>query len=293
MGIADRDYHRQDRREGGGFFSQLTPVVKWLLVLNLVLYFVEPDDKPFRQFGAFTIQSGLFEGKIWQFITFQFLHGSVPHVLMNSIGIFFFGPWLERWWGSGKFLVFYLLCGAAGAVFFTLLTLIGILPGNGLESPLVGASAGIYGILIGVATIAPNLRVALLFPPIVLSIRQAAIGLLAIAVAVILLGYMGLNPLGLVDNEGGQAGHLGGAILGFFLMRFPWLLGGQGGLEMVRSKATAPRPLAKLRPRTELEMQQDTAMDLILDKISREGFQSLTPEEREFLQKASSKTKPS
>jgi membrane associated rhomboid family serine protease len=293
MGIADRDYHHQNRREGGGFFSQITPVVKWLLIVNLVLFFVEPDDKPFRQFGEFTIQSGLFDGQIWKFITFQFLHGNLPHVLMNSIGIFFFGPWLERWWGSGRFLVFYLLCGAAGAVFFTLLTLIGILPGNGLESSLVGASAGIYGILIGVATIAPNLRVTLLFPPIELSIRQAALALLAIAVAVILLGYMGLNPFGLVDNEGGQAGHLGGAILGFFLIRFPWLLGGQGGLKMMRPKATAPRPLAKLRPRTEVEMQQDTAMDLILDKISREGFQSLTPEEREFLQKASSQTKPS
>ena len=293
MGIADREYHRQDRREGGGFFSQLTPVVKWLLILNLALYFLEPDDKPFRQFGAFTIQTGLFEGRIWEFITFQFLHGSVAHVLMNSIGIFFFGPWLERWWGSGKFLVFYLLCGAAGAVFFTLLTLIGILPGNGLETPLVGASAGIYGILIGVATIAPNLRVALLFPPIVLSMRQVAIALLVIAVAVILLGYMGLNPLGLVDNEGGQAGHLGGAILGFFLIRFPWLLGFHGRMETARPRAAAPPPLAKLRPRTELEMQQDTAMDLILDKISREGFQSLTPEEREFLQKASSQTKPS
>lgn len=299
MGIADRDYHRQDRREGGGFFSQVTPVVKWLLIVNFAIFFLDLmmadplGDRPMRNFGAFTIQSGLFEGRIWEFITFQFLHVGLAHVLMNCLGIFFFGPWLERWWGSGKFLVFYLSCGVAGAVFFTLLTLVGILPNDGLGSPLVGASAGIYGILIGVATIAPNLRVALLFPPVVLSMRQVAIALLAIAAGVILLGYAGSNPLGLVDNEGGQAGHLGGAILGYFLIRFPWLLGGAGGLEIVRPKPFVPPPLAKLRPRTELEMQQDSAMDLILDKISREGFQSLTPEERDFLQKASSQTKPS
>ena len=122
--------------------------------------------------------------------------------------------------------------------------------------------------------------------------RQAAIALMAIAVAVILLGYLGMNPLGLIENEGGQAGHLGGAILGFFLIRFPWLLGFQRGMKTARSKVVAPPPLAKLRPRSELETKQDTAMDLILDKISREGFQSLTPEERDFLQKASSHKNP-
>ncbi len=279
MGITDRDYHRKDRREPRGFFSQITPVVKWLLIVNLALFFLEPDDKPFRQFGAFTIQSGVFEGRLWQFFTFQFLHGSVTHVFFNSMGIFFFGPWLERWWGSGKFLLFYLLCGVGGALFYTSLVLLGLLAGDGLQTPLIGASAGIYGILIGVAVIAPDLRVALLFPPIELSMRQLAMALIGISVAVILFG--------IGHNEGGEAGHLGGAILGFILMRFPILLGRRVAGGELRPVRSAPVPLAKLRPRTELELQRDSALDLILDKISREGFQSLTQEERDFLQKAS------
>ena len=86
-----------------------------------------------------------------------------------------------------------------------------------------------------------------------------------------------------------EAGHLGGAILGYFLMRFPQLLG--GGNDIIRPARSGPRPLPKLRPRTTLEMEQDSAVDVILDKISREGFQSLTAEEREFLQKASSSKK--
>jgi hypothetical protein len=143
---------------------------------------------------------------------------------------------------------------------------------------LVGASAGLYGILIGVAVIAPNLRVALLFPPIELSMRQLAIALMVISGGAILLKVGG--------NEGGEAGHLGGAILGYLLMRFPQLLGG-GGSEIARPAPSGPRPLPKLRPRTSLEMEQDSAVDVILDKISREGFQSLTAEERELLQKAS------
>jgi hypothetical protein len=91
-------------------------------------------------------------------------------------------------------------------------------------------------------------------------------------------------------NEGGEAGHLGGAILGYFLMRFPQLLG--RGNDIIRPSRSGPQPLPKLRPRTALEMERDSAVDVILDKISREGFQSLTAEEREFLQQASSSKKP-
>ena len=120
-----------------------------------------------------------------------------------------------------------------GAVFFTLLVLLGLLPGDDLWTPLVGASAGIYGILIGVAVIAPNLRVALLFPPIELSMRQLAIALMVISAGSILLKFGG--------NEGGEAGHLGGAILGFILMRFPRLLGGEPGVEVIRPKVSPHR----------------------------------------------------
>lgn len=280
MGINDRDYHRNDRREGGGIFGQLTPVVKWLLALNLGIYFLDlilanpAGDRPLRDFGTYAIQSAVFEGRIWEFITFQFLHGSVGHVLFNCVGIFFFGPWLERWWGSRKFLIYYLLCGGAGAAFFTLLAMLGVVP-NGY---LVGASAGLYGIFIGVAVIGPNMRVMLLIPPIELSMRQLVIGLMVISTGSVLLKLGG--------NMGGEAGHLGGAILGFILMRFPQLLGRQRGLEVVRPRRDSEPPPAKLRPRSTLQKDQDSAVDVILEKIHREGVQSLTDEERDFLQKA-------
>ncbi|RYD25073.1 MAG: rhomboid family intramembrane serine protease, partial [Verrucomicrobiaceae bacterium] len=203
MGIADRDYQRDDGRRNGGFLSQLTPVVKWLIFLNVGIYFVDlflrgdAMNGPLRSHGAFTVETALREGEVWRFITFQFLHAHVLHVMFNCIGIFFFGPWLERWWGSLKFTIFYLLCGAAGAAFFTLLMALGLLPGDGAGTPLVGASAGIYGILIGVAFIAPDIRVALLFPPIELSMRQLALALLSFSAAIILLGYLNLDFLGL------------------------------------------------------------------------------------------------
>lgn len=262
--------------------DSLTPVVKWLLVLNIAVYFIDLfNGHRMRVFGAYSIESALMEFRVWEFLTFQFLHGSVGHLLFNMVALFFFGPYMERWWGSRKFLWFYLLSGCAGAVFFTLLTLANILP-SGFQSALVGASAGIYGILIGVGVIAPALRVALLFPPIELSMRQLAIALMVISTLVILLGIGG--------NEGGEAGHLGGAILGYFLVRRPRLLGNGGPAAPPRHRQ-AHQP--KLRPRSDAFHDDGGEVDRILEKISRDGFQSLSEEERDILQKASRRQNPS
>ncbi len=285
MGIADRDYHRSPQ---GGFLSNLTPVVKWLLISNIAIFLLDYLLIPFVldsnldgekipkliDWGAFSIGSAVQHLQVWRFISFQFLHGSLGHLIFNAMGILIFGPWMERWWGSQRFLIFYLLCGIGGAAFFSLLTLTGIVPADS-QSILVGASAGIYGIFIGVAITAPNLRVSLLFPPIELSMRQLAIALLAISAGSIILKLGG--------NEGGEAGHLGGAIIGAILMRWPHLLSGRHGSGNPRRKKSTER---KIQPRTIIDLERDSEVDLILDKISREGFQSLTEREREVLREA-------
>jgi len=269
---------------GSSMMAQLTPVVKWLLILNLGIYFgdILIFDFAIRNFGAFTIQSAVFEGRIWEFITFQFIHGSVGHVLFNSIGLFFFGPWMERWWGAKRFLIFYLSCGVGGALFFLLLAFAGALPGVSIYSPLVGASAGIYGILIGVAITAPSLRVSLLFPPVTLTMRQLALILLLISVGSIVFKLGG--------NEGGEAGHLGGAVVGFFLMKLAaWRAGSGGGrFEFFGGSSKGPRTdiAPKIRPRTMVDLGSQSEIDEILEKISREGFQSLSEEERDLLHRA-------
>lgn len=291
MGIADRDYHRHPPTPRAGFLASLTPVVKWLLISNIAIFVIDylilPQvldirvdhlrNPPLVKWGAFSIDSAVYGLRLWEFITFQFLHGSLGHLLFNSLGLFFFGPWVERWWGSARFFAFYLLCGCGGALFFTLLSLAGLLPG-GPDTGLIGASAGIYGILIAVAVIAPDLRVMLLFPPIELSMRQLAIGLLGISTAIILIGFG--------DNEGGEAGHLGGAIAGFLLARFPHLLGKPGQSFRRARPPSARASTTAARPRSPQMTSMDAEVDRILDKISRDGFQSLTDAERDVLQQA-------
>ncbi|WP_309488537.1 rhomboid family intramembrane serine protease [Oceaniferula flava] len=211
------------------------------------------------------------------------------HLFGNMLGIFFFGHFAERWWGSAKFLIFYLASGVAGALLYVMLFYVGwfgteFIPGTMIPSsyiPLVGASAGIFAVLVCVAFIAPNLRV-LLFFVIPMSMRTFAIGALAFATLMILTNG---------NNAGGEAGHLGGAILGFILMKNPrilnfvdrWRSGRKSGRRVVDAKVVRER---KIRPRVNINLG-DSEIDRILDKVSREGIQSLTPEEKETLLKAS------
>lgn len=296
MGTADRDYFRdEEARYTAGGRPPLPPVTKFLLIANLAIFVIDVlTRKSGQEFGVinrelcFSIHSAFKEWRLWELLTFQFLHHGLLHVGFNCLALFFFGPWVERWWGTRRFIAFYLLCGVAGALFFTLLTLVGILPDRGLlpavYTPLVGASAGIYGLMIGTAVLAPNAMVSLLIPPVTLTMRVFAWWVIGLAVAII----VGDNFLGwsFFQNSGGEAGHLGGAILGFILMRFPFLLRKGGSSKIIRPKEFRRKSAPKLRPRSEIEVSS-SEVDRILDKISREGIQSLSEREHEILQKAS------
>ncbi|QJE95426.1 rhomboid family intramembrane serine protease [Luteolibacter luteus] len=291
MGTADRDYFRdEEARYTAGGRPPLPPVTKFLLIANIAIFLIDLlTRKDGRTFGiinqqfCFTIESAFKEGRIWELVTFQFLHYGLLHIAFNCVALFFFGPWVERWWGTGRFIAFYLLCGVAGALFFTLLALVGILP-DSTDSPLVGASAGIYGLMIGTAVISPNAMVSLLIPPVTLSMRTFAWCVIGLAVAVI-VGDVVIGG-SFFRNSGGEAGHLGGAILGFILMRFPFLLRKGSASKVIRPKEFRRKSAPKLRPRSEVDVSS-SEVDRILDKIGREGIQSLTEREREILQKAS------
>ena len=225
MGFADRDYMREQPRRGDGGFSMLS-VTAWLIILNVGVFILDKllvpvlgsgqiiapgiviNMTPLEFFGHFSAELGVFRGQIWRFVTFQFLHAGIGHLFFNMLALFFFGPLVERYLGRGRFIGFYLVCGIAGAATYLILWGTGWLVHSSIV-PLVGASAGIFGILIGAAKIAPNTTIMLLFPPIPMQLKTFAWVMLAIAAVTILTGG---------HNAGGEAAHLGGAIVGMILM---------------------------------------------------------------------------
>ncbi len=313
MNWQERDYNRPTGSGGGGLFggggglfgggggggggwqfaNPLSGVyiVKWLLFINIAVWVLDLfmgggvrdlRNSQIAAWGAFSIQGALSEWQIWRWFTYQFIHAGFGHLLMNMVGLFFFGPLLERWWGSRRFLAFYLICGICGAWFYAALYFLlghetyGVLP----ATQLVGASGAIFGILIGAAVIAPNQTVMLLIPPIPMKMRTLALILLGVTAFIIITG----GP-----NIGGQAAHLGGAIMGYLLVKRPWALDFADRIA-AGARDGSPRSTDRLTRRAERqrrrEAEEEAEVDRILVKVKDEGLQSLTSRERATLRRA-------
>ena len=252
---------------------------------------------PLKRWLHFSTKKVIGGAELWRLIGFQFLHADLNHLLFNMIGLFFFGPLVERFLGRKRYLAFYLLCGVFGSLLYLLLNFLGWLwigqlglpelPGllvNSTGVPLIGASAGVFGVIVGGAILQPRTMV-LLFFIIPMRLSTLAIGLIAMSVIFILIGD---------SNAGGEAAHLGGAFAGWYFIRHPEQLHDlfnffgrvdptsrhfaiKGGVRRGGGrKDGAPGAGAKL-----------DKVDRILDKISREGIQSLTPKEKRILEEAS------
>jgi membrane associated rhomboid family serine protease len=213
MGFADRDYYREPSPRGGGIPNfRLWSVTNWVIGINIAVFVVDMlMQGALADWGYFSLKQAVFGGQVWRFITFQFLHANGQHILFNMIGLYFFGPLMENYLGKPRYLAFYLICGIGGALGYIVLNRVGYLQDPGL----IGASAGIFGVLVGVATVAPNIPVMLMLIPIPMRMRTMALIYIAIAAYTVLTSG---------HNAGGEASHLGGALIGFLLIRFPGLL---------------------------------------------------------------------
>jgi len=273
MGLYDRDYtqhnygerFRNTPRMRMGF-GRMPPVVKWLLIINVAVFFLAIIIRPL---GNLMYRWGQLDPsspaalQLWRLITYQFLHDpSDPfHILFNMIGLFFLGPVLERHWGSKRFLKFYLGCGVAGALLYYLL--VGITSMQPL--PMVGASGAILGLLAACAIMFPHFVVILLFFPV--PIRTATLLLTVV--------YL-VNVLTAGVNAGGNAAHLGGMAAGaLYVYSGSW----RGKLKL-RFRSTSWEKKAK----AEQQLQQE--VDRILKKVHNSGMHSLTPGEKKKLKKA-------
>ncbi len=229
--------------------------------------------------------------QLWRAIGFQFCHADINHIVFNMIGLFFFGPIVERYLGAKRFVAFYLLCGVAGALFYLVLNFGGFvmqevsngrvtIPGllvNDPDMPLIGASAGVFGVIVAAARLMPNAQV-LLFFVIPMRLITLAYGLVAVAIAAVLLRW---------SNAGGEAAHIGGAIAGWYLIRNPGKL--QGFFDFLGKVDPSSQHFAGRAqhgaPASGRAVGQ-SEVDRILDKVRERGIQSLSEREREALREA-------
>ncbi len=230
-----------------GRLSNTPPVTKNLIIINVVMLLLTIiSERMFRvnlnaTLGMFYIQSPLF--KPWQIVTHMFMHGGITHIFFNMYALWIFGKTLESVWGSKRFLIYYLATGLGAAFFHQLVNYIQFAPdvlavkaaysvdrvnmtllneilqpgnqfyqiGRELIRPTVGASGAVYGVLLAFGMLFPNTPLFLMFIPIPIKAKWLVIGFGALELF-----------LGLTQSGGNIAhfAHLGGMIVGFFLIRY-------------------------------------------------------------------------
>ena len=195
-------------------FFNVPPVTRFIIVANALMFLAE-----MAAGGAIVTPLALWpigpQFAPWQIVSYAFLHGSLAHVAFNMLAVYMFGSDLERVWGARRYLTYYgvsVLSAAAAQLAFAAFT--------GAYYPTIGASGGVFGLLLAFALYFPNRTIMLLFPPIPMP-------------AWLFAALYGAAELvfGVTGTQAGIAhfAHLGGMLGGYLLIRSgrshggPWL----------------------------------------------------------------------
>jgi membrane associated rhomboid family serine protease len=270
-----------------------------LIVINAVVFFLQlllERIQPGAGLEGWLALSaeGLARGQVWRLLTFQFLHGGLLHLLLNSWALYVFGRSVETALGRARFLQLYLGSGVVGGLVHAAGSALWPQIFGAPYVQVVGASAGLYGVIAAFAVLFPHQPLTLLLF-FVLPITLSARALLIASVALALLGL--LLP---ADNVA-HAAHLGGMLAGYVFLRWGgtvrerWQRWRERPMrrrspELARVGSGRRSPWSREREEWESEMPPDEfirrEVDPILDKISAHGIQSLTERERRILELA-------
>lgn len=286
--LEDRSYMRSDP------IRPRLSMTALLMIANVAVFALQQVNAAYFHFSVEDYlalsRRGLLHGYLWEVITFQFLHGGFWHLFFNMICIYFFGRFAEERLGASSLLKLYLLSGVAGGL---LQTFFGFVLPRYFGGSVVGASAGVYGLIAAFSLIEPNAVIRVWF---ILPIR--AIYFMYIAGGISLF-YI------LVPAEPGiaHAAHLGGLLAGAAFVRW----------DDIRDRFFPARPhRSTVRPRELIRVHASKRspwnshkgeapenlsptefisreVDPILEKISAHGIQSLTDKEKKILEAAYSK----
>lgn len=242
----------------------MTPVVRSLLVANVAAFFLQMTLPGVVNAFAFIPQ--LLFVRPWTLITYMFLHGGLTHIGFNMLALFFFGPRVEDRMGSQRFTILYFLSGLSGALLSLMFS---------PRAALIGASAGVFGVMMAFAHFWPHQPIHI-WGVIPVPARMLVI------ITTVLAVWSGLG--GSRSNIAHFA-HLGG-----YAGAWLYLLWLDRSRTEFKRKATAAPPEASKQLKgwrnvdlTKVHEVNRDEVNRILDKISSSGVDSLTPQERIFL----------
>jgi len=262
-------------------------IVQQLIYINVGIFIITLISSSFSglygkqtsfiyQWFALSSSFDIFITKPWTIISYGFLHGGFLHVLFNCIVLHFFGRLFLEYFTPKQLLNFYILGTLFGGIAY-LLSYSYFPLFEGKVHTMVGASAGITAIVIGIATYIPNYQLQFRFIGYVKVWHLAGI--------FILFDLISLAG----GNGGGHIAHLGGAIFGYFYVSqasnkqinlFGWLSNlFKRKKKPLKTVYKSPKKSAK----TNVKYNNQVKIDAILDKISKSGYETLSKEEKEFL----------
>jgi len=206
------------------------------------------------------------EFMLWQPFTYLFFHGSIWHVLINMFVLWMFGSELERLWGKKHFLKFYFVTGVGAG-------LVTMIIGLNSMTPIVGASGAVYGVLLAYGLTYPNRTVYLY-------------GIIPIKSLWFVIGIGVIAFMSSFDNVShiSHLTHLSGMLIGYLMLKRPVRF---NDLWFTIRKRTLEYKIKHEEKKVSQHQEIEREIDSILDKINREGFDSLTSEEHDRLYKGS------
>lgn len=194
-----------------GMLDQITPVNKALLIANIGIFLLQQlfGRLLMDYFALWPPQSVIYgeSFQIWQLLTYGFLHGTWMHLFFNMFALYMFGSEIERLFGPQRYLIYYLACVVGAALMHLIVLEVANLP----PAPVVGASGGVFGLLLAFGMAWPHRKLMLIFPPIPMPAW--------LFVTLYGLAELWLGITGTVQGVAHFA-HLGGMATGFVMIQY-------------------------------------------------------------------------
>lgn len=305
MGIYSRDYVRESSGRGGGWGDDI-PAVKRLIIITVVVFiaqvvfthpYVTPEGQAVREYRVSYLEDWFALdwdkvriGQVWRLVTCAFLHNIRDpwHILMNMLGLWWFGSEMERLYGSKEFTLFYLAAAAASSVGFILWQI-----AAGDSGTAIGASGAVLAALTLYATHYPREKLYLFYGLFPVEVRWVVVFYAVMDLLPVLRSLQGET----LYSGVGHAAHLIGIVFGFAYRHYDWRLAGWLDFSVLQS---LPRRWRQSRTKRTIRVYDeeppsatdiDTEVDRILAKITEQGSGSLTDREQAILTKASQQYK--